>query len=225
MIRRHYIEVADVAGSNETQVALAEQLIDQYVGPQDKFINTRIDFKSRLTGISGDGKTLYDTSPTSQMYLQNGYFGGCHIEIIGGTGAGQTGYVTNNSDDNKSVTLYEAFSTAPDATSIYRIYQLAKFPRRQDKTYFDGDYYLGIPQAVKDACIAQTKFIIAKGDDYFIDDGVDLQSESFLNYSYQKASGSGGVASAVVQFVSPEARIFLKGIYNRKGNYNPNVHY
>ncbi len=222
-VRRHYIETTDVSGSSETQVALAEALIDQYVGPQDKFYRGTV--HGQVTALSGSNKVLADTSDSSQLFLNDGYFANCHIEIIGGTGAGQqAAYISASSRDNRTITLHTAFTTTPDTTSVFRIYQLAKFPRRQDN--YSGPtgqrHYKNIPQADKDACVAQVQFIIAKGDEFFTGDGTEFESESFLNYSYSRGQASGS-QSAVVKLVAPQARVLLRGIYNRKGTMQPGV--
>lgn len=225
MIRRHYIEVADVSGSTEAQVALAESLIDQYVGPQLQF--TRSQTPMVLTAISNANLTIADTS--AQTLLQTGqtdYFAKMHIEVIGGTGVGQIGYIVGHDPIARTITLKDAFTTTPDTTSVFMIKQIAKFPRRQDYTNWPNGvrYYKQIPRAVIEACIVQTQFVIAKGDEFFASDGLDVTSESFLNYSYTKATGANGATqSPLIQMTAPQARILLRGIYNRKGNLRPGV--
>lgn len=215
-IRRHYIETTDVSGSTEAQVALAEQLIDQYVGPQNK--RSRGIVRGQITSLLGSGTIIVDDNTTTQLAVTNGQFKGQVLEMISGDQAGKSAVISSSDKDDKSVTLRAAFGTNPEVGDYFKIYQLAKFPRVQDSlTSPDGlNVFPTIPDAVRAACIAQVEFIMAKGDGYFTGDTSDFQSESFLNYSYSRGSGSDS-QSAIVKLISPQARTLLRGIVNRTG--------
>jgi hypothetical protein len=217
--RRKYVTAAEVATySNgayvdadvtDESLSRAEELIDGYVGYQDKFIAETID------GLAQSGSTTSLQLESFQVNAnQQDYYAGCEVEIIGGTGAGQRSIVTGSTLLGV-LTISPAFTTAPDATSYYRIYQLGKFPREQDVT-FDGRhtpprYYKWVPEAVKRATAAQWEYIKKMGDDYFRTDQINFQSENIGNYGYSKKQG--GTSS----MIAPKAKEYLRGIVNRKG--------
>lgn len=215
-IRRHYIETTDVPGSTEAQIQLAEELIDRYVGPQPKAM--RREYTGSITSLLDSFKNIIDTGNSSQLDLTNGYLAGAVLEMVSGAAAGKREVILSSDKATKGVTLRSALSTAPAVGDYFKIYQYAKFPRAQDvQNTPDGlQVFHSIPEAVREAVIAQVKYIIAKGDAYFTGDGSDLQSESFLNYSYSRGSGS-DAASALTKIISPQARTLLRGIMNRKG--------
>lgn len=212
MIRRNYINVSEVTGATEDQVALAEQLIDDYVGVQDRFIKHEV--TGKVTG-SLSGKVV-DENTNSPLFVTDNTYSHCVIEIIGGAGVGQSRVITASDQDERSVSFEgDAFSPALDATSVYRIYQLAKFPRRKDSKTPSGEsiFYKYIPQAVVEATRAQTEFIIEMGEDFFQGEDSEMQSEHIGNYSYSRGQGQGTIA----KMLSPRARTLLRGIKNNTG--------
>lgn len=214
MLRRNYILTADAGGASEAQVALAEALIDAYVGRQDKFIASEIVGKvtASLTG------KIVDTRTDSPLYVTDNTYSHCIVEIIGGAGIGQSRQVTASDKDDRSLSFSgAAFNPTLDDTSVYRVYQLAKFPRRKDSRTIPNDlaFYKYIPDAIKNATIAQAQFVVAQGDDYFTGDDSEMNSERLLNYSYDRGGNAG--QSALVKFLSPQARAFLKGYKNSTG--------
>lgn len=212
-MRRYYIENGDVEGATEEQIEMAEDMIDGFVGTQDKFFP--IVRTSEVSSVSG--KTIYADVAGSPLSVSDGYYTDCIIEIIGGTGTGQKRYIESSSQADRSVTYRgETFYPNVDTTSVFKIYQHAKFPRIKDAHVYLNAWYKTIPQAVKDATIAQVKFIMNLGEDYFItDDSSDKQSETIGNYSYSKFSNS---ATSNVRALSPRARQILKGIKTNTAN-------
>lgn len=214
MLRRNYILTADAGGASEAQVALAEALIDAYIGLQPKF------YASEIVGnvsASLDGK-IVDNNTNSPLFVTDNTFAYCYIEIIAGSGMGQSRFITSSSRDERSVSFSgDAFSPGLDDTSVYRIYQLGKFPRRQDSRTPSGQsvFYKYIPDAIKNATIAQAQFIVEQGDAYFTGDDSEMDSERILSYSYSRGGNAG--QSALVKFISPQARAFLKGYKNSTG--------
>ena len=159
-----------------------------------------------------------DENSNTPLAVTDNTYARCVIEIVGGAGAGQKRVLTASNESERSVTFEgAAFNPALDDTSIYKIYQLAKFPRKKDASTYDQAWYKTIPEAVHDAVIAQTEFIVAKGVDYFSGDGMDMDSERIGNYSYQRASGGNGGPSSLVKMIAPQARASLRGITNRTG--------
>lgn len=208
------MDTSDVTDATEAQVALAEALIDDYVGYQPRFYEGEI--VGKVTG-SLTGKVV-DTNTNSPLYVTDNTFAMCVIEIIGGAGVGQSRVITASDRDDRSVTFEgAAFNPVLDDTSVYRIYQLAKFPRHKDSRTPSGEsiFYKFIPQAIKEAAIAQTEFIIEQGEDYFTGDDSEMDSERILSYSYSRGGNAG--QSAQVKFVSPKARTLLRGFKNRTG--------
>lgn len=210
-------ELADVTSTDDSEfedrISQAEELIDAYVGFQQRSVPKQV--RGEVTGVNG--ATIFDTYNGGPLYLTDGWYVNCTFEIVGGTGAGQSGFIIASSRLNQSITLSAALTTPPDTTSIYRIYQLGKFPRMQDKTTnrLGLAIYKTIPEAVKRAVAAQVAFVIEMGDDYFAGDGAVMDSESLLNYSYSKSSGA--QQSALVKMIAPRAQVLLRGIMNRTG--------
>ena len=197
-------------------IELAEETIDNWVGYQEKH------FEGQCLGTftAVNGNDLQDISSDSSLDQQDNYFANCVVEIIGGKGAGQIRRIASSMF--KIITVAEPFTTEPDSTSVYRIYQLAKFPRCKD-VYIEPQtltYYKTIPEKVKLAVAAQIDYQIQMGDDYFKGADTDSTSESIGNYSYSNGGiGSGGSQTARVRQISPKARAILNGITNRKGHF------
>jgi hypothetical protein len=205
------ITISDVAETDD-QISRAEELIDAYVGFQEKSMPDAI--RGRFASGSGSGGVL-EASRHKNVY-QKDYFKYCQIEIIGGTGAGQRKIITGSTYEG-AITVDSAWDTAPDSTSYYIIVQLGKFPRCSD-SYFDGNvspqiFVKSIPEAVKRATAAQVEYMITMGDDFFSGDDSNLQSESIGDYSYSRSNN----ASAGSNLIAPKAKQYLKGIVNRKG--------
>jgi hypothetical protein len=200
----------------QERINLAEELIDQYVGTQQKAMR-EVRF-GVVSAISANHLTIFDTSDRTQLMRNNDFYKNCVIEIVGGTGLGQQAFIASSSYDNKSLTISEVFPITPDTTSVFKIYQLAKFPRWKDVVpdpVHGTTYYKTIPNAVHRATMAQVQFMLAKGDDYFLGDDSDKESERILNYSYSR--GAGAASSAIIKLLSPKARILLRGIKNSTG--------
>jgi hypothetical protein len=210
-------QMADITVTNsaeaDDQISQAEEMIDSYVGPQDKF------YDETLTGLASAGAS---TSITLESAQQNtfdiDYFKLCEVEIIGGTGAGQRRKITGSTKAGV-LTIDTAWDTNPDTTSYYKISQIGKFPRDIDvDTYTSGSnttYYKQIPEAVKRAVASQVQYVIEMGASYFSSDKADMQSESIGDYSYSKAGGTG--SGNIGKMISPKAKMLLNGIYNRVG--------
>lgn len=199
----------------DTQISRAEEMIDQYVGFQQKFLENEP--RVEISDISDDGKTLYDTVGGSQLFQTDDYYKYCEIEILGGAGVGQHGFIISSNRNDKSITVRDAFSTPLDDTSIGVIRQVAKFPARRNAftnrigTLWVKEY----PSQLKDAVCAQVQFMQAKGIEYFSTDGPDMDQETIGNYSYSK--GRTISPTAFISLIAPSARQLLQGIMNRTG--------
>lgn len=207
-----------ISDSDETddQISQAEELIDAYVGFVDSFLHQSI----RKFGVatSGTSTTLVDTSSDSPLLTtDDNFFKGCEIEIIGGTGEGQRRVITSSSKSGDSVTVVSAWTTTPDSTSAYRIYQLGKFPRRKD-VFYDSPtetYYKSIPEAIKRATAAQVQYIIEMGADFFAGPQATFSSENLSKYGYTLADGHSGLS----RLIAPKAKQLLtrNGLVNNTG--------
>lgn len=216
---RNYLSLADAqaqlpsAAVTLDRIDRAEQAIDDYVGSPNRHV------PDTFQGLASSSttKSLTDTNPASQLHIIDGYFANCVIEIIGGTGKGQRRFIEDSNYNNRSVTITDAWDTAPDTTSFYRIYQLAKFPRGEDVfSRQDGlHYYKSIPDAIRQALFAQLEWMNAQGDAFFVGNSADVQSESVGNYSYSKANAG---QSAMVSALAPRARTLLRGFKNSMGS-------
>lgn len=218
-------------------ITAAEEYIDAYVGPQQKWFQASSNSSGIYTAPDTAesvpmvkevrGRVAQVISPTTfrlQSYQQNvfqeGYFALCNIEIIGGTGAGQTNHVTGSLFAG-DITVESDWDTTPlDTTSVYRIYQLGKFPRQED-VFFDSinqpvRYYKVIPDAVRRAVAAQCVYMNTKGREFFNSDASNMSSEHLGSYSYSRKAGT----SDRDLFIAPEAKEALKYIKRRTGRIN-----
>ncbi len=217
LTKRNYATLAVVqeteSAATLAQIDQAEQAIDNYIGQTEKHVPQTF----RVEPTSFGTKKVYDVSNNTQLYQRDGYFVNCVIEIIGGTGAGQIRLITASDYDDRSVSITDDWTTQPDTTSFMRIYQLGKFPRARDVQMNNAGtaYYKAIPDAIKQAVVAQVSFIIAKGDGFFESDDTDKDSETIDNYSYSR--GGGGAQSSAVRLLSPRARTLLRGYKNSLG--------
>ena len=204
------ITVTDTDEADD-RISQAEELIDMYIGAQIKF------FESDITGrASAGGASTLTLQTTQQNIYEIDYFKLCEVEIIGGTGAGQRRKCTGSTKAGV-LTVDAAWTTTPDNTSFYKIYQLGKFPRQKDVIYYSeaspNTYYKSIPEAVKRAVAAQVEFIVEMGDDYFASDRAEKESESIGDYSYSNMAGAAGVQ----RLIAPKVKMLLRGIRNRLG--------
>jgi hypothetical protein len=209
-------EYADITITNTTeaddQISQAEELIDTYVGFQRKFLGE--DVKGRVASATSTTFNL-ETQRHVNVFQKN-YFTYCEVEIIGGTGSGQRRTISASTYEGV-VTVSSVWTTTPDSTSYYRIYQLGKFPRACD-TYFDGQatpslYLKNIPEALKRATAAQVQYMIQQGTAFFSGENTIMQSETIGDYSYTRGNSGDGTTN----LIAPKAKQYLKGITNRKG--------
>lgn len=221
--RRNYLSIAeleeyadiDVTDNDKglDRISQAEELIDTYVGFQNKF------FDCDIVGLAVGGTTTQLTlQDDHQDVYEKDYFDGCMVEIIKGTNKGERRLCTGST--KAGVLTTEAFTTAIDDTSFYKVFQIGKFPRYEDVTYHDyggtPQYLKSIPEAVKRAVAAQVEFMISKGDAYFASDKSDYQSENIGNYGYTKRSG---VSDGIERLIAPKAKSLLRGIRSIVGTY------
>lgn len=208
------ISVTDAAEGAD-RISQAEEIIDAYVGFQPKFFVGAV--KGRCSSAGGSNY-LYLDSDQHSVY-QNDYFKGMEVEIIGGTGEGQRRRISESAYASGKITVADNWDTNPDTTSFYKIYQLGKFPRPQDVTYYTDStpyqYYKSIPEVIKRAVAAQVEFLVNMGDAYFATDETRKTAESISKYSYSKETGE-GLSS---RLIAPKAKILLKNIRNRVGSF------
>ena len=219
--RRNYVtsdeveELSNVTSEvSDLQISEAEELIDGYVGFQNKF------FPHDLQGKAASGAVGSITLQSNQQNIYDvDYFKWCEVEIIGGTGAGQRRVITASTKEGV-LTPASNFATAPDNTSFYKIYQLGKFPRHCDVLLYSESspttYYKQIPENIKRAVAAQVEYMIQMGLNFFATDQSEKVSERIGDYSYANAeSEAGGVGPS--KLIAPKAKILLRGFKNRTG--------
>lgn len=202
---------ADVATVTDAIIGKAEELIDGYVGYHTKFMEQKIHGKA-----TGAGSATLNLDVLHQNIYDNDYFALCEVEIIGGTGAGQRRKITASTRAGV-LTLDSAWTTGLDTTSYYEIYQLGKFPRKQD-VVFDGTnspntYYKRIPEAIKRATCAEYEYIVEVGDSFFAGGGDSKVSETIGDYSYTNAEGE----VTEDDLLSTKVQSLLKGYIKRTG--------
>lgn len=205
------ITITDTAEADD-RIGQAEEQIDAYCGYIEKYMPHVV--TGQCSAASSSSLTL---EQSHQNTYDKNYFKNCEIEIVSGTGEGQRRRVLSSLKTGV-LTVSDSWSTTPDTTSIYRIYQLAKFPRPLDvePITVSGETVIvkTIPEAVKRAVAAQVAFAIQKGDSFFQGDSVEKISEKIGDYSYEKSStGSGGFT----KLVSPMAKMLLKGYVSKIG--------
>jgi hypothetical protein len=223
--------------SMDSLIEMAEEMIDGYVGPQRKWFQldssfiagvfTPPDYEPETPVVKElRGRITQVVSPTQYMIetwqqhaYQNNFFSMCNIDIIAGKGF-NTSYLIAASTLDGQITIKNIDGTDPtqnvfDTTSVYRIYQLGKFPRDRDvfyNTYQNPTfYYKGIPEQIREATAAQAEFINAMGRDYFITER--LTSERIGSYSYSRAAHS--VKNDTL--IAPKAKFLMKGYMSRRG--------
>lgn len=206
------ITVTDTQEADD-QIAQAEEFIDAYVGAQERF------FPNEIIGmVSTATSTTITLAPIHQGVYYNGYFQWCEVEIIGGTGSGQRRTIESSTQAGV-FTLRDAWAVTPSTDSVYKVYQLGKFPRVSDVyTITDTNpvtVYKSIPEAVKRAVAAQVEFFVELGNSYFRGDKSEYNSETIGDYSYTKGAGFSG--AKISKLVSPKAKSLLKGITRRWG--------
>ncbi|MCG3176832.1 MAG: hypothetical protein MOGMAGMI_01796 [Candidatus Omnitrophica bacterium] len=190
----------------------AEEIIDGYVGYQEKFY----DYELFGQAAGGSANTITLQLKEQNLHEQD-FFKYCYVEIVSGVGAGQRRIVSSSTKAGV-LTVQSNWTTAPTSESYYKIYQLGKFPRIEDVSYFSDStpyiYLKSIPEAVKRAVAAQVEYMQAMGAGFFKSNKSTLDSESIGDYSYSR--GSNGVSS-VHTLIAPKAKEYLSGIRNRTG--------
>lgn len=204
-------EFADITVTDDTeaedQITQAEELIDDYVGFQDKAVGTE------YHGLASAGSATSLTLQTDQQNVyEKDYFKYCMVEIIGGSGVGERHMCTGST--KAGVLSLETFNTVLNDTSYYRIFQLGKFPRLED-CHFDSQntntWYKFIPEKLKRAVAAQVEYRINMGDSFFNTNKSNIKSESIGDYSYSKEN------SGINGLIAPKAKMLLRGIRNIVG--------
>lgn len=205
------ITIIDTTEADD-QISQAEELVDAFVGYQEKSLC------SELQGKATAGSTISLTLQTDQQNVyENDYFTYCMVEVIGGTGKGQRSRISAST--KAGVLTFDAVSTALDSTSIYKIWQLGKFPRKVDVVFDSVNqpscYYKSIPEAVKRATASQVQYFIEMGSGFFSTDKFSKTRESIGNYEYEKADGS------INDLIAPKTKLLLRGLKNIKGQFLP----
>lgn len=199
------IEITDSDEGLE-RIERAEDIIDKYVGFQNSFL--RYDITGKAT--SGTKTTLTDNSNSSMLGSGDGKYSRCLVQILSGVNEGEERMIISHDSATSTITVHREFSNPIEEGCVYRIYQLAKFPRAKDIKIIDNKIYKLIPEQVKNAVLAQIEYMIEMGDDFFIS-GTDKDSENIDGYSYD-------IPLHINRVVAPKAREYLRGIRNIKGN-------
>jgi hypothetical protein len=199
----------------DAQINKAEEIIDDFIGAQDKFMSYEI-----RGLVAAGGASSFTLEDEQQNNMQKNFLRGCWVEIIGGSGEGQRKKITGQTYEGV-VTIEGSFSPALDTTSYYRIWQLGKFPRKQDVSYdsehVPNQYYKSIPEKVRKATVAQIEYMVNLGDNFFGSDKVDMVAEHIADYSYDKGSNNQQSATGIARLIAPKAKILLSGLKNRLG--------
>lgn len=89
---------------------------------------SRHDPERKVTGTARGGGASTITLDEYMSSQSNNYYNGCTVEIISGTGAGQTGTAASYVGATRVLTMTAPWATPPDTTSVYSIYiaQLAE---------------------------------------------------------------------------------------------------
>lgn len=219
MSKRSYLSITEAFEMvgltvTEEQINVAEELIDAYVGSFLKFMQHHI--IGRATSATANTLTLQTRDRNT---FDINYFKWLTIEILSGTGEGQTRTIQSSTKDGV-LTVSANFTTTPDATSMYRIYQLGKFPRQCDVQAFSEvpptEYVKRIPDQIKRAVAYQLEYIAFMGDAYFKDNIPDSYSESVGDYSESKTY-SKGAGLGISLLIGSKAKAQLHGFLQRSG--------
>lgn len=213
------LTISTEAGAENTaykaRINKAEAYLDQIAG-----YHTQAHHGAEFKGLAQAGATntitlAADDQSATQRVDQLRYM---VVEIVAGAGSGQIRTIVGNTI-NRVATVHADWTTAPDATSYYSIYQMAKFPRAEDThhdTVNDRDIFI-IPRQLKEAVAAQVVFITQMGDDYFDTDESTMASERIGNYGYSRGGNGNGGGSVGV--IAPRAKQLMSGsgLINRTG--------
>lgn len=209
-------EFADIvindSAEADDQISQAEEMIDAYLGPQDRFL--RFEYRGEVSSASTT--VIVDSGSGNNMDVIDNFYAGAEIEILSGALSGEHRSIVSSSRSAKSITVSVAFSGTPATGVMFRIYQLAKFPRHKDvRLNRAGDLWVkSIPDALRRATAAQVAFVIEKGPGFFAGDASQLIAEGIDNYNYQRG---GTMATPTVALIAPRARTLLRGYVNRTG--------
>lgn len=208
------ISTADDAenATYRARISKAEAYIDQVAGYHTKARQHTYTDEAR----GGSTTTIQLSANDNGAYQRTNQLKGMVVEIVDGTGAGQTRAIASSATDG-TATVETAFTTAPDATSFYSIYQMGKFPRAKDlRQNPEGTRdVIIIPRQLKEAVAAQVVFITEMGDDYFDTDENALGSVRIGNFSQSRGGNGGGSVGTI----APRAKQLLSanGLINRTG--------
>lgn len=195
-------------------IAPAEAIVDTYLGVWCKAV-----LEIKDTARAGSATTLQISANHAANINGVNRLKGCILEIMGGAGEGQTAVITKQ--DLDGTVHFATLTTAPDATSYYRIYQLGKYPRdidlHKNTDVTPHQYYKPIPRQLKEAVAAQIQYMNAKGAAFFESDDSTFKTERIDNYSYTKSDDSAGGAA----LIAPRVRSILSGtgLINRTGGH------
>lgn len=206
-----------VTGTEDEKKALidrAETLVDSYLGIWQHAVR-----EIRGLAAAATENTIQLSPEDRQQANGVNMLVGCVIDIIGGTAAGEQGYIKSQTLDG-IITVQTNWGTQPDTTSYYRIYQGGKVPRKgtndltNDTVGGVNTYFRVIPRALKQAVAAQVEYVQQMGIEYFTGGDSAMQSESMDGYSYNRGDGGSGKT-----LVAPSVRSLLSGsgLVNRAG--------
>lgn len=198
-----------------SRINKAEAYIDQVAGFHSPAHSST---KYQGTAQAGATATITLAAADQGAYQRTDQLRHTVVEIIAGTGAGQIRAITANTIDGVA-TVHADWTTVPDTTSYYSVYQMGKFPRHEDR-HNDADNNRDIfiiPRQLKEAVAAQVVFIAEMGDDYFDTDESAMGSERIGGYSYSRGGGSSGGGNVGV--IAPRAKQLMSGngLINRTG--------
>ena len=101
--RRYYIPDSEKpAGATDAQVALAEEIIDNYVGFQHKYI--RREFDGEITSLLADKKIIDQSNRTFLGGQYRDYYKDCVIEFLSGDHAGELRPIASSQSSDYSIT-------------------------------------------------------------------------------------------------------------------------
>lgn len=159
------------------KIEKAEEIIDSYVGYVEKHVIRNYVGKAD----SGTTTTIVSTTPLNVSTFLDNYLEFCVVEIVSGTNKGERRSISTNT--NYTITVRDAFTSAIDSTSAFKIYQLGKFPRLCDADYITemDKWVKSIPDQIKRAVAYQVAYMETLGTDYA--QNLDIKSESLGDWS------------------------------------------
>ena len=120
---------------SKTNAWAGEEILDSETTGRDAIVEGRAPRSGMVDSAGSD--TIVDASLVG---FDDGYFVGDTVELVNGTGSGQTKTITAFDGDTGTITVDSAWSPTPDETTEYFIFNTCYYKVRAYDTYGEGTF-------------------------------------------------------------------------------------